>query len=76
MAFTVFYEDESNMYATTFFNQTIVLEDRSSPFDFRSTLKLVSIVAIISAIVYSLVQGSGGKKKGARKAKTVRARVC
>ncbi len=82
LAFTVFYEDDGSMFATTFFNQTVVLEDRSSPFDFRSTLKLLSIVAVIGGIVYTIVQGSSGKKKTARKAKTVRvvvlwrARLC
>ena len=71
LSFTIFYEDESNVYANTFFNHTVTFETKASTFDFRSTLKLVFIVALMAAITYILVLGTAGKKKGTKGAKKV-----
>jgi hypothetical protein len=68
LAFTVFYEDESSMFSTTFFNQTVTFESKASAFDFGSTVKLLFLLGVIAYVAHFLYTGTA--KKPARKSRS------
>lgn len=62
MALTLFYETESDNYATTFFNQTVTVVDRSSIFDIETIGMIASFVAIIVGSIYLFTNSASSKK--------------
>ncbi|KAK8796345.1 hypothetical protein WA171_004306 [Blastocystis sp. BT1] len=67
MALTIFYETDSDYYATTFFNETVEVVDHSSVWDIR----LISIVAMLVVGVMFLFNYCSASKKPVKNTKSV-----
>ncbi len=63
MAFTVFYEDSTTVYGTTFFNETVTFADDSAPLDLRSSFKLVLLLSVIGVIGFALLKSRPSKSR-------------
>lgn len=77
MALTIFYETDSDYYATTFYNETVEVVDHSSVWDIRlwgmwdEVIVRVSIVAMLIVGVVFLFNYCSGSKKPVKNTKTV-----
>lgn len=66
LALTIFYENEEELFSTTFFNGTATFYQPSSAFELGEIVKLGGGLAGILAVLYMVTQGMGGASSSTR----------